>query len=541
MGPLESGDPDRVGRYRLVARLGAGGMGQVYLGRSQAGRTVAVKRIHPHLAGDASFRERFAREVTAARQVSGAFTAPVIDADPEGAVPWLVTAYVPSAPLDTAIDGTGPLPGASLRFLAAGLAEALMEIHRVGLIHRDLKPGNVLLAEDGPRVIDFGIARAADTQTATQSVIGTPGFMSPEQIQGDHLTAASDMFAFGAILAYAASGTGPFGTGSVPTLMMRIINDRPDLSAVPHDLVPLVSACMAKDPAARPGPQQVLDVLGDAEPGASWLPPAFVSAIHASVGEVQKLLGHAPQPGPDAATAMFNEAPPTAAQGYGSTRVFPEPGQAGATAGHPATRRQTGGLSPEELRREELRREELRLEQLRREDELRRAELRREEDRRRELARREDERREAMRRQEQQREEQRRAHERREEQLRRDEMRREQQRARAQASRPHGLAAWMVFLVLPILQWPVGWFSQWTLSSMFDQDAPPEISLDNLSFDLFGELLPLLGLGYFVLNNLVGLYYLARSIYSQYLFGIVGSSLVLVVTNIVLYNVGFFE
>ncbi|GHC79930.1 hypothetical protein GCM10007079_18520 [Nocardiopsis terrae] len=290
MGPLESTDPERVGRYRLIGRLGAGGMGQVFFGRSAGGRAVAIKRIHPHLATDPSFRQRFAREVTAARQVSGAFTAPVIDAGPDDEVPWLVTSYVPSLPLDEALQAHGPLPEASLRVLAAGLAEALAEIHRVGLIHRDLKPGNVLLAEDGPRVIDFGIARATDGTAATQSVIGTPGFMSPEQVQGAELTPASDLFAYGAVLAFAAAGTGPFGEGNMPTMVMRIISREPDLSGVPESLRHLVAACLAKEARGRPGPGEILDYLGDVHVGPSWLPPAVMTGVHEQVAKVNKAL-----------------------------------------------------------------------------------------------------------------------------------------------------------------------------------------------------------------------------------------------------------
>ncbi|GAB2486033.1 hypothetical protein GCM10026982_07800 [Nocardiopsis aegyptia] len=297
MAPLESADPERIGRYRLINRLGSGGMGQVFLGRSAGGRAVAIKRIHPHMAADASFRERFAREVTAARQVSGAFTAPVIDAGPDDEVPWLVTSYVPSLPLDEAIQAYGPLPEASVHVLAAGLAEALAEIHRVGLIHRDLKPGNVLLSEDGPRVIDFGIARATDGTAATQSVIGTPGFMSPEQVQGEALGPASDLFAYGAVLAFAATGTGPFGEGNMPTMVMRIISREPDLSAVPESLRHLVAACLSKDASGRPGPGEILDYLGDVPAGTAWLPPAVMRGVQEQVAKVnQALAGSAHDP-----------------------------------------------------------------------------------------------------------------------------------------------------------------------------------------------------------------------------------------------------
>lgn len=294
MDPLADGDPERIGRYRLIGRLGSGGMGQVYFGRSAAGRAVAVKRIHTHMAADPSFRERFAREVASARQVSGAFTAPVLDADTEGEMPWLVTSYVPSLPLDGAVQHHGPLPEPSLRVLAVGLAEALIEIHRCGLIHRDLKPGNVLLAEDGPRVIDFGIARATEGTTATQSVIGTPGFMSPQQVNGEVLTPRSDMFALGAVLVHAASGTGPFGEGAMPTMVMRIMQHEPDLSAVPPALQRLVAACLVKDERVRLGPAQLLDTIGDVPVGGSWLPPAMMRGIQQQAQQVNTALAQAP-------------------------------------------------------------------------------------------------------------------------------------------------------------------------------------------------------------------------------------------------------
>ncbi len=354
MAPLESADPERIGRYRLINRLGSGGMGQVFLGRSAGGRAVAIKRIHPHMAADASFRERFAREVTAARQVSGAFTAPVIDAGPDDEVPWLVTSYVPSLPLDEALRAHGPLPEASVHVLAAGLAEALAEIHRVGLIHRDLKPGNVLLSEDGPRVIDFGIARATDGTAATQSVIGTPGFMSPEQVQGEALGPASDLFAYGAVLAFAATGTGPFGEGSMPTMVMRIISREPDLSAVPESLRHLVAACLSKDASGRPSPGEILDYLGDVPAGTAWLPPAVMRGVQEQVAKVNRALAgsaHDPQAtgghrrtevlGAGGAAALGGAAGAAAAGALGddqATRVAPADGPHAQGAGdHGAT------------------------------------------------------------------------------------------------------------------------------------------------------------------------------------------------------------
>jgi serine/threonine protein kinase len=207
---LDAADPRQVGRYRILARLGAGGMGRVYLGRSTSGRTVAVKVVRDELAGDPEFQRRFAREVEAARRVTGFFTAAVVDADPTGSPAWLATAYVPGLPLDEAVHSHGPWPRRSLLVLGAGLVEALEAIHGVGLIHRDLKPSNVLLAGDGPRVIDFGISIVTEASALTQTgmVVGTPGFMSPEQVTGQPVGPAGDVFSLGAVLAFAATGTG---------------------------------------------------------------------------------------------------------------------------------------------------------------------------------------------------------------------------------------------------------------------------------------------------------------------------------------------
>ncbi|WP_312018625.1 serine/threonine-protein kinase [Streptomyces sp. I05A-00742] len=252
-----------MGRYRIVARLGAGGMGRVYLARSPGGRPVAVKMVRTELAGDGDFRRRFAREVSAARRVNGAFTAGVIDAEPDGSVPWLATVYVPGVSLGEAVSEHGPWPEPSVRALGAGLAEALEAIHAAGVVHRDLKPSNVLLAADGPRVIDFGISVAgeAGTLTATGSVIGTPGFMSPEQLTGRPVGPASDIFALGAVLAYTATGVGPFGTGTPHALHFRAVYEQPDLSSLPAALRPVVAACLAKQPDQRPTVPALLDRL----------------------------------------------------------------------------------------------------------------------------------------------------------------------------------------------------------------------------------------------------------------------------------------
>ncbi|GLU48113.1 serine/threonine-protein kinase [Nocardiopsis ansamitocini] len=270
MQPLEATDPLHVGRYTLLNRLGAGGMGQVYLARSPGDRLVAVKTVHRQYAADEEFRIRFAREVLAARQVSGAFTAPVLDADPEAEIPWLATAYIKGPTLQAEVEARGPMAESEVRVLAAGLAEALIDVHRCGLIHRDLKPANVLLAEDGPRVLDFGIARAADglAITGTGVTVGTPGYWSPEQVEGQELDARSDVFSLGAVLVLASSGRPAFGTGAALTMLKRVSTDPPDLSGVPDSLRPLLLDCLAKERAARPDPEEILNRLGDARGAA---------------------------------------------------------------------------------------------------------------------------------------------------------------------------------------------------------------------------------------------------------------------------------
>lgn len=260
---LEPEDPRQVGRYQIVARLGSGGMGQVYLARSAGGRPVAVKVVRPELARDGNFRRRFAREVIAARRVNGAFTAGVIDADPDGSPAWLATVYVPGVSLAEAIAWHGPWSVQSVLALGAGLAEALGAIHSAGVVHRDLKPSNVLLAADGPRVIDFGISVASEVSALTSvgMVIGTPGFMSPEQLTGEMVGPASDIFALGTVLAYTATGVGPFGTGTPHALHFRAVYEQPNLDPFPHELRHVVAACLAKEPDQRPTAGVLLDQL----------------------------------------------------------------------------------------------------------------------------------------------------------------------------------------------------------------------------------------------------------------------------------------
>ena len=254
MKPLAADDPRVIGEYRLRAQLGAGGMGRVYLGLSPAGRAVAIKVVHPDLASDADFLRRFGQEVAAARAVSGIYTAPVVASGLNERPPWLATAFVPGPPLDQVVEENGPLPEPALWPLLAGLVEALQAIHACGVVHRDLKPANVLLATDGPRVIDFGIARAADgtSLTAAGVVFGTPGYMSPEQAEGRGAGPGSDVFALGCVVAYAAAGMGPFGTGTAAAILYRVVHADPVLDGVPPRLRAVIAACLAKDPAARP-------------------------------------------------------------------------------------------------------------------------------------------------------------------------------------------------------------------------------------------------------------------------------------------------
>lgn len=281
MEPLAPTDPERVGSYVLLGRLGGGGMGQVYLGRSPGGRPVAVKLVHSALAADRDFRRRFAQEVQAARSVGGFYTAPVVDADPEGDPPWLVTAYVPGPSLHDAVMSSGPLPLGTVRSLGAGLAEGLAAIHACGLVHRDLKPANVILADDGPRVIDFGIARAlgGSELTVTGTMVGTPGFMSPEQAMGEtDISPASDVFSLGSVLAFAATGEGPFGGGSIAGIVYRIVSGQPDLNRLPDELRDVVTACLVQEPSGRPNLDEVTDALTHGREATEMFTPGWLPA-----------------------------------------------------------------------------------------------------------------------------------------------------------------------------------------------------------------------------------------------------------------------
>jgi hypothetical protein len=292
MEPLTGDDPSQIAGYRLRGRLGAGGMGVVYLGLTPAGRAVAVKVMRPELGDDHRSRDRFRHEVEAARRVHGLYTAQVVDADPTAMPPWLVTAYVPGPSLQQAVADHGPMPAQTVGRLMAGVAEALQAIHAAGVIHRDLKPSNVLLAADGPRVIDFGIARAPEATALTRSgfVMGSPQFMAPEQVEGQPATPATDIFALGSLAAYAVLGRAPFGDGPSDTVLYRILHTDPDLTACPMPLRTVIERCMAKDPAHRLQPAEIIG-LGQAQLGRgqgpsqatesalSWLPPGVAADV----------------------------------------------------------------------------------------------------------------------------------------------------------------------------------------------------------------------------------------------------------------------
>ncbi|MFE7670859.1 serine/threonine-protein kinase [Streptomyces albidoflavus] len=298
MRALAADDPSHIGQYRLLGRLGEGGMGRVYLGRSTGGRTVALKVVQEELAQLPEFRKRFTREVAAARRVGGEWTAAVLDADTGAAVPWVATQYVLGPSLHEVVaEGYGALPEASVRVLANRLALALSAVHGAGLVHRDLKPSNVLVTVDGPRLIDFGIARALDAldtvagdapRTRTGMVIGSPGFMSPEQARGLELSAASDVFTLGSVLVFALTGRQPFGgggSGGLHAQLFRVAEDEPDLAGVPESLLPLVRACLEKAPGLRPTPEEIAARTGGDRAGP-WLPGEVLEQLGRHAAEL---------------------------------------------------------------------------------------------------------------------------------------------------------------------------------------------------------------------------------------------------------------
>jgi serine/threonine protein kinase len=284
--PLRRWDSERIGPYTIIGRLGAGAMGQVFLARSPAGRLVAVKTIRVELAEESGFRARFAREVAAASRVSGVFTAAVIEADPDADLPWVATAYVPAPSLSMLVKKAGPLPVPAVRWLAAGCAEALQSIHGAGLLHRDVKPSNVLVAPDGPRVIDFGIARAAERVqlTSTRGASGTPAYMAPEQARdATQASPASDVFSLGATLVYAATGHAPYQGDTVMDILVRLATEPPDLTGMPAELADLIAPCLERVPRMRPTDATILGKLGSfatpVGPGHSYLPGAAMQVI----------------------------------------------------------------------------------------------------------------------------------------------------------------------------------------------------------------------------------------------------------------------
>ncbi|MEW1929675.1 protein kinase [Streptomyces sp. NPDC088360] len=348
--PLTPGDPRRIGPYPLIGRLGAGGMGRVYLARSEGGRTVAVKVVHEEHTSNKEFRARFRREIEAARRVGGHFTAPVLDADPDAARPWVATGYVPGPSLEQALLTYGPLPASSVYALADGLLRALKGIHGSGIVHRDLKPSNVLLTVAGPKVIDFGIARALQVSvesllTSTGMVIGSPGFMAPEQILGEETGTPADVFALGCVLMYAATGQLPFGHGASNqhAVMYRIVEAAPDLTLVKDEpLRAFIARCLTKSPAERPGVDELLEAPERPRPSGAgkgaWLPPALVARlaedaarlldVEAPGGEAARASEPAePAPAGDVATFGLRAAPEPEPEAGGEAKAEPESGE----------------------------------------------------------------------------------------------------------------------------------------------------------------------------------------------------------------------
>ncbi|MET9698744.1 serine/threonine-protein kinase [Streptomyces sp. NPDC006529] len=302
--PLAAGDPSRIGPYLLLGRLGAGGMGRVFLARSEGGRTVAVKVVHEELVSDAQFRARFRREIDAARKVGERYTAPVLDADPDADLPWVATGYVPGLSLEQIVRRFGPLPVDSVHALADGLLRALQDIHAAGIVHRDLKPSNVMLTVEGARVIDFGISRALETSvesllTSTGMAVGSPGFMSPEQVRGQRAGAKSDVFTLGCVLMYAATGALPFGHGASNqhAVMFQIVEGEPDLEKVGDEaLRAFIARCLVKDIGERPGVDALLadpERVRPTELGGAWLPPKVVARL---AGQAARLLDAEAEP-----------------------------------------------------------------------------------------------------------------------------------------------------------------------------------------------------------------------------------------------------
>ncbi|MFI2427853.1 PQQ-binding-like beta-propeller repeat protein [Streptomyces sp. NPDC018955] len=312
--PLAHDDPDRLGRYRLIGRLGSGGMGTVFLARSSGGRTVALKTVHPRFAAEPEFRVRFRLEAEAARAIGARHGATVVDCDPDGAVPWLATEYLLGPSLDEAVRLAGPLPEHTVRAVGAHLADALGEIHRTGIVHRDLKPSNVLLTAAGPKIIDFGIARALGAQrlTATGQVVGTPAYMSPEQATGHDHGPEGDVFALGGVLLFAATGRPPFPGESAADILYRVRYGEPDLTHVPDGLRTVIASCLRKEAADRPAPTLLSSELGSGGGTfAESLPEAVLADLAARTTRLwDPRPVRSPAPGPDSGERTETDAPP---------------------------------------------------------------------------------------------------------------------------------------------------------------------------------------------------------------------------------------
>ncbi|WP_194201848.1 serine/threonine protein kinase [Glycomyces albidus] len=331
MQPLAPGDPERIGPYRTIAELGRGAMGRVFLASAPDGRPVAVKLIAAALIQDEEFRARFRREVAASKQVAGVYTAAVIDAGPDDPVPWLASEFLVGPDLKDVVESSGPLPEAAVLRLAAGLASALAAIHAAGMVHRDLKPANVILAADGPRVIDFGIARAVDSATDTNltktgGVIGTPGFMSPEQAESGSVSAASDVFSLGSVLVLAATGASPFAGASTLETLNNVVRSQPDLSGLSPRLRAIVERCLVRLPGARPTPAELMSLIGPVAPSTRPWPDSVNVLAERQRWQLSSLLGDA-----GVSTTLVEGAAPGAAPAAAPnapTSVFDQPGAA---------------------------------------------------------------------------------------------------------------------------------------------------------------------------------------------------------------------
>ncbi|GGV34492.1 hypothetical protein GCM10010277_19790 [Streptomyces longisporoflavus] len=328
--PLQADDPPMVAGYRLAARIGAGGMGRVYLSHTQGGRPVAIKVVRPELADDPAFRRRFSREIKAAQRVRGAYTAELIDADADGVPPWLATLYVPGPSLSDAVARSGPLPVPAVLWLMAGVAEALQAIHGAGIVHRDLKPSNVLLASDGPRVIDFGISltsSATSPHTVTGTAAGTPQFMAPEQASVGEVTAATDVFALGQTAAFAALGEPLYGDGPSVSVLYRIVHSEPDLSLLPAQLRPLFARCLAADPAQRATLAEIVDWCGKRLGGdtAAGAGPAVWRQITGPEVRVPAPVPHPTRPHTQPMAPPSPYAPPLSAPPLSAPLLFAPP------------------------------------------------------------------------------------------------------------------------------------------------------------------------------------------------------------------------